>query len=152
MPKLWLKLVHQPQRYEADCLAACAAMVLEYLGQSVEYAQLLHILNITPNLGAPASHIKRLSTLGLGIVYRAGTISDLMKYLAQNIPCIVFVNTIELDYWTEATRHAVVVVGIDERQVYLNDPFFEVAPQIVSRLEFELAWDEMDNSYAVITR
>ncbi len=64
----------------------------------------------------------------------------------------MFVNTIELDYWTEATRHAVVVVGIDERQVYLNDPFFEVAPQIVSRLEFELAWDEMDNSYAVITR
>jgi len=45
----------------------------------------------------------------------------------------------------------VVAVGIDERRVYLNDPFFDAAPQSVSRLEFELAWDEMDNVYAVIT-
>ncbi len=63
---------------------------------------------------------------------------------------IAFVNTACLSYWPEATRHAVVVVGLDAERVYLNDPFFDAAPQYTSRLEFELAWDEFDNAYAVL--
>jgi hypothetical protein len=37
-----------------------------------------------------------------------------------------------------------------EGQVYLDDPYFDASPQSVSQLEFELAWDEMDNTYAII--
>jgi len=77
-------------------------------------------------------------------------LDDLAEYIAQDVPCIAFVHTMHLSYWSEAVRHAVVVIGADEQQVCLNDPFFDVAPQIVSRLEFELAWDEMDNVYAVM--
>ena len=36
-------------------------------------------------------------------------------------------------------------------QIYLDDPCFDKSPQHVSPLEFELAWDEMDNTYAIIT-
>jgi uncharacterized protein YvpB len=67
------------------------------------------------------------------------------------VACIAFLNTLHLSYWNEATSHAAIVVGIDEQHVYLNDPFFDTAPQRVSRLEFELAWDDMDNTYAIIT-
>ena len=152
MPAPWLTVSHRRQRRRTDCLAACAAMVLDYLGQSVRYSRLVRLLAITPDLGAPASNIRRLSTLNVSVEYGPGTIDDLIEYIAQGSPCITFVHTLHLGYWAAATRHAVVVVGIDEQQVYLNDPFFDVAPQVVSRLEFDLAWDEMGNTYAVITR
>jgi uncharacterized protein YvpB len=127
-------------------------MVLDYLGQPVRYARLMKLLDITPDLGAPASNIKRLAKLNVSVEYGTGALGNLASYLSQGIPGIAFVHTVHLSYWSEAVRHAVVVVGVDERRVYLNDPFFDMAPQTVSRLEFELAWDEMDNTYAVITR
>ena len=33
-----------------------------------------------------------------------------------------------------------------------TNPFFDIVPQRVVRLEFELAWDESDNAYAVIAK
>ena len=111
----------------------------------------MEMLGVTPDLGAPASNVKRLSALDVHVEYSSGKIDDLMGHLARDIPCIVFVDTAHLSYWSEATRHTVVVAGIDEHQAYLYDPFFDAVPQTVSRLEFELAWDEMDNTYAIIT-
>ena len=125
-------------------------MVLDYVGQPVRYSRLLRLLGITPDLGAPASNITRLSALDVSVEYGSGTMNDLAKWIAQGIPCIAFVHTVHLGYWAEAVRHAVVVVGIDEQRVYLDDPFSDTAPQAVSRLEFELAWDEMDCTYAII--
>jgi len=151
MPALWLPVPHHKQNHPSDCLAACAAMLLDYAGRPVPYDRLLQLLDITPDLGAPASNIKRLMALNVTVEYGPGNITDLAHRLAQGVPAIAFVHTIHLSYWPEAARHAVVAVGIDERRVYLNDPFFDAAPQSVSRLEFELAWDEMDNVYAVIT-
>ena len=72
--------------------------------------------------------------------------------MADGQPCIVFVRTGDLPYWSYATSHAVVVVGIDDDNVYLNDPYFEKAPQRVSHDEFLLAWSEFDYTYAVISR
>ena len=151
MPTPWLSVSHQKQRHRSDCLAACAAMVLAYLGQPVRYSQLLSLLDVTPDLGAPASNVTRLSTLGISVEYGSGTLGDFAERIARGIPCIAFVHTVHLGYWSEAVQHAVVVVGMDEQRVYLDDPFFDVAPQAVSRLEFELAWDEMDCTYAAIT-
>lgn len=148
----WLPVPHVKQRQDADCLAACAAMVLDYLQRPLNYDQLLKRLDITPDVGAPASRLKRLAVLNLTVIYEAGDLDTLAAYLSQYIPCIVFVDTIHLGYWSESARHALVVIGLDDERVYLNDPFFEQSPQVISRLEFELAWDEMDNLYAVITK
>jgi ABC-type bacteriocin/lantibiotic exporter with double-glycine peptidase domain len=49
------------------------------------------------------------------------------------------------------THHAVVIIGIDGDRVYLNDPAFVTAPQIVARDEFEPAWIEHNYRFAVIT-
>ena len=43
-------------------------------------------------------------------------------------------------------------LGITHVNPLRHNLFFERFPQIVSRLEFELAWDEMDNAYAAITQ
>lgn len=77
---------------------------------------------------------------------------DLRSNLTAGHPCIVLLNTGDLSYWPYATDHAVLVVGIDEQAVYLNDPAFDEAPIRVSLIEFELAWMEMDFRYSVITR
>jgi len=151
MPAHWLPIPHRKQRHEADCLAACVAAVLDYLGKPVDYDELIGLLSIQPGIGGPASNVERLCALGITVQYGTGTLEDLARWITQGIPCIVFVNTAYLSYWPEATRHAVVVVGIDNERVYLNDPYFDSAPQSVPCLEFEMAWDEFDNAYAVLS-
>jgi uncharacterized protein YvpB len=109
-------------------------------------------LEIDPRIGAPAAKIQQLKGLVRRIVYRSGTLKDITDSLKKGLPPIAFIHTLQLSYWARNTRHAVVVTGIDETgdRITLNDPFFETAPQSVSRLEFQLAWDEMDNLYAVL--
>ncbi len=60
--------------------------------------------------------------------------------------------TRELPYWDEATNHAVLVVGLDKAPVDVNDPQFSNAPIKVSRGDFDLAWLEWDELYAVLMR
>lgn len=152
MPKILLPVPHIRQRNNADCLAACAAMALEYLDIQVSYDALITLLDINLDLGAPASNIRHLvAAFNVQVQYQSGTLDTLSGYLDQGIPCIIFVNTLQLSYWEETAWHAVVIVGIDETKIYLNDPFFDKAPQAISHLEFYLAWDEMDNTFAVIT-
>jgi uncharacterized protein YvpB len=52
---------------------------------------------------------------------------------------------------SESCDHVAVVVGIDDSSVYLNDPYFDSAPQRVSHSDFLLAWSP--NAYmAAIVR
>lgn len=146
MRRTLLPVPHRTQRQQADCLAACAAMVLEYLGRPVDYARLVTLLGIR-DFGAPSPNIRRLANLGLSVVFTQGTLDDLVTHVRH----IVFLRTGELPYWTEDTGHAAVLVGMDSQTVYLNDPAFTNAPQSVSHGDFLLAWLEFDYDYAVIT-
>ncbi|MFZ1268909.1 MAG: C39 family peptidase [Anaerolineae bacterium] len=150
MHKILLPVPHRIQRRQADCLAACAAMVLEYLGRPVDYVRLITVMGIQ-DFGAPSSNIRRLAKLGLSVSFRQGTQAELRAHLLGGEPCIVFLRTGELPYWAEDTGHAVVLVGMDEDAVYFNDPAFGEAPQCVSRGDFLLAWLDFDYDYAVIT-
>jgi len=96
MPALWLPVPHHKQNHPSDCLAACAAMLLDYAGRPVPYDRLLQLLDITPDLGAPASNIKRLMALNVTVEYGPGNITDLAHRLAQGVPAIAFVHTIHL--------------------------------------------------------
>lgn len=72
--------------------------------------------------------------------------------LAIGLPVIAAVNTRELtSYWHVAVAHAVVIVGIDNEFIYLNDPALDNAPTRVALAEFDLAWLEMDNLSCVIS-
>lgn len=148
MPDILLPVPHHTQRQQADCLAACAAMILEHLGQQVDYPRLLTLLDVQ-NFGAPSSNIRRLAHLGVSVDFGPGTLADLERHLFQGRPCIVFVRTGELSYWSEDTGHAVVLVGLTQDAVLLNDPAFAQAPQRVAIDEFLLAWLDFDYDYAV---
>lgn len=151
MLTLILPVPHLTQCQAGECLAACAAMLLTYLGQTPNYHQVVKLLRIRPGLGAPASNIRNLKKLGVTVTYQQGNLTELSAHLANNQPCLALVQTDDLLYWTESTQHALVVVGVDPAAVYLNDPAFTAAPLQVSRGDFELAWLAQDEYYAVFT-
>lgn len=145
-----LRVSHRQQQDQADCLVACAAMVLHYLQVPCRYGRLRTILRSEPH-GTVFSHLHDLEQLGVAVTIAAGSVDILRTHLADGLPPIVAVDTGELrSYWFEATGHAVVVIGIESDGVHINDPEFGAAPQVVALEEFELAWQEQDFRFAVI--
>lgn len=144
-----LPISHHQQQRQADCLAACAAMVLEYWQRPLPYPQLLKPLRIGP-AGAPYHNLKYLASSNLSVQIQSGQLTDLKNCLDAQTPPIVFVNTGELSYWIETTGHALLVSGLDETHIALHDPAFVDAPKLISVAEFDLAWLEMDQFYAIL--
>lgn len=146
-----LPVQHVRQRAGGECVAACAAMVLGYMGIEVDYDRLKDLLRVNW-FGTPFFRLRELEQLGITVVYKQGLLRELHEHLLENRPCIAFVHTSELPYWSLSTDHAVVVVGVDDKQVYLNDPEFPDAPIPVSIGDFDLAWLERDELYATFKR
>lgn len=149
MPKHLLPVPHVQQRESADCLAACAAMVLAYLGIRISYTRLVQMLGIGA-YGTPGRNLLRLAALRVRVNYGPSSFTELTEHLKDENPCIALVRTSELPYWSYATDHAVVVIGLDDESLYVNDPHFDKAPQRVSIGDFMLAWLEFDYRAAVI--
>ena len=151
MPTILLPVKNHPQHSTGDCLAACAAMALEYAGVSIAYNRLLRLLDVQ-SYGTPGSRLNRLTTLDIQVRYAHGAIDLLFEVLTAKHPCIVLLRTDCLPYWTYTTDHAVLVIGFDEQTFYVNDPAFEQAPHQVLHSNLELAWMEFDYRYAMIWR
>ena len=129
MPADLLPVPLIPQSHDGDCLPACAAMVLSYWGQPRSLKQITRLLG-TESFGTPPSRIQRLSRWGYNVLYRQATIDDLSAAIASDTPPIVMLKTGFLDYWHEVdVGHAVVVLGIENGYVYVNDPAFPDAHQ-----------------------
>lgn len=146
-----LAVSHRRQLQQADCLAACAAMMFDYLRLPIDYMRLVQLLGIR-SYGAAFSNLRRLEELGVSVIIEKGGIAKLHRALDQGWPIIVAVNTGPLTYWTDDTAHALVVVGIEQETVLVNDPEFEQAPQAIPLDEFLLAWLEQDYHQALIRR
>lgn len=149
MSAVWLKVPHILQNNDGYCLPACASMVMAYWQNPTSQEKIAHLLEASEQ-GVPASRIRRLEQWGYKVIYQPATPLDLRAWIAQGIPPIVLVETEFLEYWYVSTTHAVVVIGLDERFVYLNDPAFDSAPQRASWDGFLAAWAEMDDLVAVI--
>lgn len=147
-----LTVSHHKQKQPSDCLAACAAMALQYLAVPIKYNRLLKLLGIT-QYGGIFSHLTRLESLGVTVSIGEGELETVSHFLASNLPLLVSVQTSWLDYWSIDTYHVAVVVGIniEEEMVYVNDPYFDTAPIAVSLNSFLPAWIEQKNLYAVIS-
>lgn len=146
-----LNVSHWKQRRQADCLVACTAMVLEYLKIPVNYEHLMRLLRTMP-IGTFFRNLRNLeSALGLSVTVGYGNTQILRSHLDIGLPVIASVNTQLLTYWDhQETIHAVVVTGIEQDRVYLNDPAFDNAPQEIALIEFEAAWIEEKELYGAI--
>jgi ABC-type bacteriocin/lantibiotic exporter with double-glycine peptidase domain len=76
VPKCLLPVPHHKQKQQADCLAACAAMILDYLAQPIVYADLVKLLQIGP-IGTPSFRIQALNKLGLTVVYGKSSLESM---------------------------------------------------------------------------
>lgn len=149
MPTTLLPVPHRKQKQEADCLAACVAMVLDFLQQPIAYHKILALLE-TSAYGAIASRVKNLSTWGLQVVYSDGELTTLQQFLDNGQPVITLVRTGELPHWSYDTMHAIVLIGYDEHQFYANDPSTAESAIPIPIGDFDLGWFEMGNRYVVI--
>lgn len=149
MPKSLLAVSRLHQRGEGDCLPTCAQMILGFLGRAASYEELYRLLG-THSFGTPAANIRRLSSLGVVVSLAEMELDAIEAALADNLPVIAFINTADVAYWAVDTDHAVVVIGADEENVYLNDPYHAEDTQRVSRTAFLLAQLKFNNLCAVI--
>lgn len=151
MPKTLLLVPHHQQQQPADCLAACAAMVLDYLGIQVSYGRLLKLLKIEP-FGASAYNLHHLSSLGVTASIDIRDMTLLRQLVQMGSPLIALVRTDEMSYWSQATDHVVVVIGFEDEEILVNDPAFNQSPIRVSALEFELAWLGFDYLSIILSK
>ena len=147
-----LSLRNVQQSQAADCLAACTQSVLEYLGIQIDYTRLLKLLG-TGDFGTSFPEIERLTLLGLFVECARHRDDKLLfaHHLELGLPVIVAVTTWPLPYWEQIdTKHAVIVVGFDDENVYINDPYFDEAPKIIADNDFFTAWSDRNFRYAII--
>lgn len=151
MPTILLPVPHIKQHHQADCLAACAAMALAFVNVNATYDSLLRLLKVK-SFGAAGQNLKYLTSLGVDVIYREGSIEELKEYLENEHPCIALVRTADLSYWAYATDHAVLVRGFDEKNILVNDPMFDHTPIAIPISEFELAWISFDYRFGLIKK
>ena len=151
MPRILLTVSHLQQQTEADCLPVCAQMVMTNLGFAVSYSELINLFD-TKSFGTPFRNIKRLEQLGASVTIEHLALAEIEANLLARIPVVACVHTADLGYWSRAVDHVVVVVGVDENQVYVNDPSLSTGQQPVPHTEFELAQLHYDNLCAIIQR
>lgn len=139
MPMHSLPVNHLPQDNEFGCLAACTQMVLDFYGIRVSQTEMNRLFELRTG-GVPFSNISRISRYGVKVALLEGDENLLRKAIDGEHPAIIFVNTEQLtSYWDSSTWHAIVVVGYDDRNFFVNDPAFPDAPKKVATDELMLA-------------
>lgn len=150
MPLTSLNVPLYPQRKRADCLPVCVQMVLAFHGQAPDLAWLEQILESTA-FGTAGFKVLNLQHHGYTVTYAPATDERVLRQaLSANVPLIALLLTQHLPYWTQETAHAVVVVGLDEENIVLNDPAFPEQAQTIALNAFMLAWSDFDYLYALI--
>ena len=149
MPNASLSVPHFKQELLYTCIPACARMVLAFFGRQHTEAELRTLMRTHPN-GTPVRHLTELTHLGFAVDFVTTDVAGLAAYLTSGLPPIALLDTISLPYWSESCYHVAVVVAVDDSWVYLNDPYFDSAPQQVSHSDFLLAWSPNACTVAIV--
>lgn len=127
MPAVSLSVPHYKQEWPYSCVAACVRMVLAHYGQFRTEDEVRQLLGTGPH-GTRARAICQIATLSFQVQLGGSSLAELTTALRGGVPPIVFVETTLLDYWKQRCDHVAVLVGLEEAKVYLNDPYFDIAP------------------------
>ena len=135
---------HYPQKAKNACVPAALRMVLSSfspeLGEKYSEENLLSFLG-TAETGSVLENLYRLEELGFRVEVAPSNLTEIHLYLTSiKKPLIAVVYTEYLPYLAASSLHAVVIVGIDEQNVFLNAPLLDGAPIVISVEEFQRAW------------
>jgi len=137
------------QSTEYSCGAAAMQAVLGYWGRDIGEEDVREMLNTNEVSGTyPDDIIRVAKALGLQAEYKENmSMADLENYVAEGIPVVVDCqawrsvsqyNESWADTWHNG--HWLVVIGIDENNVTLEDPYILGDRGIMSREEFLARW------------
>ena len=147
--------VHIQQEVIGYCLPACAQMALAQLGVASTQTQLAQIMGTRIGVGTPFSRVERLVQWNILVqLTRPASIDDLVMSLAAARAVIVAVTTTPgLPGWGNIrTQHTVLVTHIDADRIAYHDPALAHGPVSTLLTEFLLAWGEMDERAAFLSR
>jgi len=119
-------------------------MVLAFQGVALGEGELCRLLETQP-VGTPVLNVLLLTqhVPGCHVEVTNTSFDDLVRWLQESVPPIVFVSTAPLHYWQTECLHALVVVEAGEQTVLVHDPAFATAPIAIPRDEFLAAWGEL---------
>ena len=137
------------QSTEYSCGAAAMQAVLGYWGRDIGEEDVREMLNTNEVSGTyPDDIIRVAKALGLQAEYKENmSMADLENYVAEGIPVIV-----DCQAWRSVSQyneswantwnngHWLVVIGIDENNVTLEDPYILGDRGYMSREEFVARW------------
>jgi len=132
-----------------SCGAAALQAVLRYWGIDIEEDKLMNLLKTSPDYGTNEKDIVRVARrMGLKARFKDNvTLEDLERSIHEGIPVIV-----DCQSWRSSRQsnkswandwkngHYMVVIGIDEDNVYLEDPYVLGSRGYIPRQEFEERW------------
>ena len=146
MSKIYLKIPHYQQEFESSCLAACVRMILEYFNTSISEKDLRKLLKSKPT-GTSPINIYHISSLGFEVSLFQSSIQEILSFLHQSIPPIVFI-------WREPILHAVVVIGynIITDHLYINDPAESQGAKELDLTSFSEAWSYSNQLTATLIK
>jgi len=126
-------------------------MVLAFHGITLGEEELCRLLETQP-VGTSVLNVLLLTQhiSGCHVEVISASFDDLVRWLQENVPPIVFVSTAPLHYWQMKCLHALVVIGIEEQVVWVHDPALAAAPTAIPRDEFLAAWGELAQLAALV--
>lgn len=123
------------------CGPASLKMVLEYYGIKKSEKELAKMSGASTNHGVEARPLLTAAKkLGLkGFIKDGSTLNDVARYIMKNIPVIV-------DWFSVDDGHYSVVVGLDKKSIYLQDPELGGLNKIKKDV-FYRAWFDFQGNY-----
>jgi predicted double-glycine peptidase len=137
------------QSTEYSCGASALQAVLSYWGKDVEEQELMQRLNTSPETGTYVGDIVRVAReFGFSAEMKEDlTLPDLHAALTKGIPVIVCGQAWRSREHSDKSAqedweddHYIVVLGMDNKYVYYQDPFAKRASAFVSHRLFEESW------------
>ena len=137
------------QSTEYSCGAAALQAVLSYWGKDLEEKELMKLLNTSPETGTYVGDIVRVAReLGFTADLKENlTLTDLHAALEKGMPVIICgqawrsredSDKSAREDWEDG--HYIVVLGMDKKYVYYQDPFIKRGKGFVSHRFFEESW------------
>ena len=133
------------------CGPASLKMVLDYYGLNKSEKELAERCNVDSDLGADAKAIKNVAQeLGFHVhIKNNSSFDDIAKWLKKDVPVIVDWFTRGRTDYTDADvsdGHYSVVCGLDEENIYLQDPEIGGIRKL-NRKDFMTVWFDFAGQY-----
>ncbi|MDD1742807.1 MAG: C39 family peptidase [Methanotrichaceae archaeon] len=137
------------QSTEYSCGAAALQAVLRYWGKDLDETELMMLLKTSPESGTyPQDIVRVASDLGFQAEYKENlTLEEVKKSIDEGVPVIVLGQAWRSredskkapeDEWADG--HYLVLLGMDDNYVYLEDPYVKRGKMYATRKRFEKQW------------